>query len=233
MGFMGTTVGVGDAVGAFLDGEQAVGFEDAAFAVDPGGLDGVEPWTLDWQVAGDDADAVTRLLDLAVVVSDPVTDEVADVPGGVVPDQEQRLLAVGVELAAAPVEVVDGDGADRPAIDEPQPHPVGGVPVTRVGTQQQAVTGQRLGVRVVLRDRLFNQPQALICLDPGVQAGASQTAPPDLILEAQGPGRMRRGQPYQTVARTFLSKWVPPTFIRQGGLWPMSYFFVRTRDRDW
>jgi hypothetical protein len=38
MGFMGTRVGVGDAVGERLDGEEAVGFEDAAFAVDPGGF---------------------------------------------------------------------------------------------------------------------------------------------------------------------------------------------------
>ena len=182
---------------------RRVGFDDAAFAVDPGGFDGVEPGALDRQVAGDDPDAVAALLDLAVVVADPVAHLVADVPGGVVPDQEQRLLAVGVELAAAPVQVVDGDGADRPAIDEAQPHLVGGVLVGRVGAQQQAVAGQRLGVRVVLRDRLFDQPQSVILLDPGVEAGSSQTAPPDLILEAQDPGRMARGQADQAVARTF------------------------------
>src|SRR5688572_228327 len=51
MRFMGTPVGVGNAVGELLDGEQAVSFEDAAFGVDPGGLNGVEPRTLDRQVA--------------------------------------------------------------------------------------------------------------------------------------------------------------------------------------
>src|SRR5688572_19294357 len=146
MRFMGTPVGVGNAVGELLDGEQAVGFEDAAFAVDPGGLNGVEPRTLDRQVAGDDPDAVTILLDLPVVVTDPVAHLVADVPGRVVPDQEQSLLAVGVELPAAPVEVLDGDGTDGPSVDEPQPHLVGSILVGRVRPQQQAVAGQRLRV---------------------------------------------------------------------------------------
>src|SRR5437764_920487 len=33
MGFMGAAVGIGNAVGEFLDGEEAVGVEDAALAV--------------------------------------------------------------------------------------------------------------------------------------------------------------------------------------------------------
>ena len=115
MGFVGTAVGIADTVSELVDGEQAVGFDDAAFAMDPGGLDGVEPGALDRQVAGDDPDANAALLDQSVVVPDPVAHLVADVPGGVVPDQEQRLLAVGVELAAAPVQIVDGDRADGPA----------------------------------------------------------------------------------------------------------------------
>src|SRR5215211_223152 len=105
MWLMGAAVGIGDAIGELVDGEQAVGFEDAAFAVHPGRFDGVEPGALDGQVAGDDPDAVAALLDLAVVVTGPVADLLADVPGGVVPEQEQRLLASRLELAAAPVEV--------------------------------------------------------------------------------------------------------------------------------
>src|SRR4051794_25605716 len=122
MRLMGAAVGIGDALGELIDGEQAVGFEDAALAMDPGRLDGVEPRALDGQVAGDDADAVAAPLDLSVVVTDPGPDLLTDVPGGVVPDQEQGLFAVGMELPAAPVEVVDGDGAHGPTIHEAQPH---------------------------------------------------------------------------------------------------------------
>src|SRR4051812_34568780 len=203
MRLTGAVVGVGDAIGQLVDGEQAVGFDDAAFAVGPGWFDGVEPRAFDGQVAGDDPDPDAAPLDLAVVVTDPGADQMADVPGGVVPDQEQGLLAVRAELAAAPVQVVDGHGADGPAIDEPEPHPVGGVLLGRVGAQQQAVAGQRLGVRVVLRDRLLDQPHVAILLDPGVEPGSSQAAPPDLVLEAQGPGRMTCGQADQAIARTF------------------------------
>jgi hypothetical protein len=200
---MGTAVGVGDAVGEFIDGEQAVGFEDATFAVDPGRFDGVEPGALDRQVAGDDPDAVAVLLDLAVVVPEPVADLLADVPRCVVPDQEQGLLPVGVELAATPVEVVDGGGADGPAIDEPQPQPVGGVFPGRVGAQQQAIAGQRLGIRVVLRDRLLDQSERVVLLGPGPETGPGQPTPPDLILEPERPGGVTRGQTDQAVARTF------------------------------
>ncbi len=38
MRFVGAAVGVADAVGERVGREQIVGFDDAAFAVDPGGL---------------------------------------------------------------------------------------------------------------------------------------------------------------------------------------------------
>src|SRR4051794_16698324 len=94
--------GVGDAVGEVLDREEAVGFEDAAFAVDPGRFDGIEPGALDRQEAGDDADAGTGVLDLSVVIPDPGADVLTDVPRRIVPDQAQGLLAVRLELGAAP-----------------------------------------------------------------------------------------------------------------------------------
>src|SRR5215212_10003713 len=68
-GLMGAAVGIGDAVGELGDGEEAVGFDDATFAVGPGRFDGVEPGALDRQIAGNDADAAATLLDLAIVVT--------------------------------------------------------------------------------------------------------------------------------------------------------------------
>src|SRR3954471_2800187 len=103
MGIVRASIGVADAVRELVRGEQGVGFEDASLTVDPGRLDGVEPGALARQIAGDEADALPVLLDLAVVVADPGAHLLADVPGGVVPDHEQGLLAGGLELAAAPV----------------------------------------------------------------------------------------------------------------------------------
>ena len=200
---MGTAIGVADAVSEFADREEAIGFDDASLAMDPGGLNGIEPGALAREVAGDDADALTLPLDLSVVVTDPVADLVADVPGGVVPDQEQSLLASRAELAAAPIEIVDGDRTDGPAIDEAQPDLVGGLFICWVRSQQEPVAGQRLRVRVIRGNHLFDQPQLVVCLDPGLQAGSGQSTPPDLVLEAQDPGRVGRGQTDQAVARTF------------------------------
>src|SRR5215217_6398087 len=121
MRLVGAAVGIADAVGERVGGEQAVGFNDPALAVGPGGLDGVEPGALARQVAGDDAHPTTELPDLSVMAAEPVADLVAGVPGGVIPDQQEGVLAGRVELAAAPVQVVDGDGAHGSAVDEPQP----------------------------------------------------------------------------------------------------------------
>src|SRR5438067_5234310 len=142
MGLMGTVVGVGDAIGELMAGEQAVGLDEPAFAVAPGCFDRVEPRTFDRPVAGDDPDTHATLLDLTGVVTAPVADLVADVPGGVVPDQPEGIRAVGVELAAAPVQGVAGDGAAGPAIAEPEPPVVGGGVRGRVSAQQQASAGQ-------------------------------------------------------------------------------------------
>jgi hypothetical protein len=77
--------------------------------------------------------------------------------------------------------------------------------------EQQAGTRQRLGVRVVLRDRLLDQPEGLVRLGPTVQGRERQATPPALVLEAGT-------QVWWPAARR----------IRRSRL----LFFVRTRDRD-
>src|SRR5258707_6282849 len=101
-----------DAVDELVGGQQASGLNDAALAMHPFGLDRIEPRTLDRQVAVDDADAAPAPLDAPVVSADPGADGVADVPGGVVPDQQQRLLANRLEPGAAPGQVLGRHGAD-------------------------------------------------------------------------------------------------------------------------
>jgi len=77
--------------------------------------------------------------------------------------------------------------------------------VGRVCAEQEAVAGQRpSGPGSSFATACFHQPQSVILLDPGVEFwvepdGLHQT----LILEAQDPGRMTRGQANQAIARTF------------------------------
>ena len=79
-------IGTG-AVGDLVGREQPGGLNDGALAMDPLGLDGLEPRTLDRQIAGREAHPLALLVDLLVMAADPGSHHLADMPGGVVPDQ--------------------------------------------------------------------------------------------------------------------------------------------------
>lgn len=66
-----------DAVGDFLSREQACGLDYGPFAMDPFGVDGIEPETLTRQRTDQDADPVSRPLDGSFVVMDLVTGRAA------------------------------------------------------------------------------------------------------------------------------------------------------------
>src|SRR5215211_4477300 len=102
MPFMRAVQGGADAVDEVCGGEEASRLDDAALGMEPDGLDGIEPWALDRQVAVDDADSGARPLDLLVVSVDPGPDLSADMPGGIVPDQQQRRLSGSLQFGAAP-----------------------------------------------------------------------------------------------------------------------------------
>jgi hypothetical protein len=168
VGFMGAAEGVADTVDQLGSGEQPSRLDHAALAVEPHRLDGVEPGAFGRQGAGDDADAGAILLDLLVVGTEPGPDLGADVPGGVVPDQQQGRLAVCLESAAAPGQELGGDRADRAAVDEAQPDPLLPAAARRGRPDQQAVAGQRLRIGVVLGDCLLDQAQRPVVGGPGM-----------------------------------------------------------------
>src|SRR5215208_598569 len=204
MRFVGAVKGRADPLGQVAGGQQAVGFDDPALAVDPLRLDRVQPRRLERQVAVDDPDPAAEPLDGPIVLPDPGADRLADVPGGIVPDQQQGRLAGRLQLGTAPGQELGRDPADRPPVDEPQP----GRLVRRAirplpPADQQPVAGQRLGVGVILRDRLLDQPQRPVQLGPGVQGRARQATPPDLVLESEDPVGVADRQADQAVARTF------------------------------
>src|SRR5581483_11545746 len=131
----------------------------------------------------------------------------ADVPAGVVPDEQQRPLAQPLQLGAAPGQVLGRDRARRAAVDEAQPGLLVPAAVGAGPAHQQAVAGEGLGIRIALGDRPLDQPQRLVRLGPGGQGRGRQAAPPDLVLEAEGPVRVVRrqaDQADQAVAGAFL-----------------------------
>src|SRR5262249_40401021 len=93
MGFMGTAIDRTYTVRQFRSGEQAVRLRDLALAMHPLGFNRVEPRTLAGQEAGDQAHALAGLLDLPIVLAQPGAHDLAIMPGGIVPDQQDRALA--------------------------------------------------------------------------------------------------------------------------------------------
>jgi hypothetical protein len=91
-------------VGQFIRAQQSIELHDLALAMNPFGLDGVQPRALLRQKATDDPYPTAALLDFSIVFAEPSSDLPGDVPACVVPDEKKGLLAKSFELLAAPRE---------------------------------------------------------------------------------------------------------------------------------
>src|ERR687889_322205 len=142
---MRTTEDATDPICELISTEQHLGLCDLAFAMNPLGLDCIEPRALGRQKARHypHPSFATTVFDLAVVGADRASDLMALVPGGIVPDQKQGLLAPLLEPVAAPREELRGYGAHRPTIHEPKPS------LSEL-RQIKPVAGEGLRLRIIL-----------------------------------------------------------------------------------
>lgn len=203
MWFMSTIKVCTDAVCYFLGAEQTCGLHDVSFAMNPVRLDAVEPGALGGQVAGHNTYALASLPDLSIVCPEPVAHLVAHVPRDIVPDHDQSGLAHLFQLLAAPGQIVDSDGANRAPLHKAQPDLFWQGFRGSWTRNQQAITSQRLGVRIVLGHGLLNQTQRFPFCCPSVHVRLRDPAPPDFILKADGIFRVMRYQFNQTVSVSF------------------------------
>jgi hypothetical protein len=74
----------------FVSSEQSVGFDDLALAVNPLGLDGVQPRTLLGQKAADDPHSTSALFDPTVVFAEPSPDLFGDLPARALSQMSSR-----------------------------------------------------------------------------------------------------------------------------------------------
>src|SRR5205814_8678652 len=178
----------------FLCRQETCWFQNRPLAMHPPRFNGVEPGTLAGQWTDDQATA-TFALDTLVVGFEPLPYHFTAMPGGIIPDQQQRLLAMMDHAISDPGQIVAGHLADRPPVDKAQQHRI------RLG-QEEPVARESLAVQVCCGRLFFHEAQGLV-LRPGVQRRLSQAAPPDFILEAQRPGGLPHGQADQSVATIF------------------------------
>src|SRR6266568_1922142 len=97
-----------DTLGQLFRGKQAIGLDDVPLAVDPFGLNRVEPGALRRQQKGQDTHACARLLDVLVVLANPGANGLALVPRSIVPDQEPVGFALLEQALTAPVQELCG-----------------------------------------------------------------------------------------------------------------------------
>src|SRR5579859_396753 len=190
-------------LGHFLARQEPRWFDDRPFTMDPLRLNRVQPRALRRQEARDDAHPLAFLLDLPVVLANPAPHRPAEVPGGVIPHQQPDRDVLLFQLPTAPLQELGGHPAHRTTRDEAQPDLLW----LGFSAQEQAVTGQRFGIRISGCDRLLDQVQGLVWLAPGMQGGLGESTPPGLILVAQRPVRVCLGQADQAVALAFFRRY--------------------------
>src|SRR5690242_4955524 len=203
MSFVFTVKVATDPLSHLLGGQEPGRFDDRSFAMDPLGFNRIQPRAFRRQETGQDAHTVPLLLDLPIVLANPGAHGTTEVPGGVIPDQQQHWHLPLFEPDTAPVQELGRDGTDRAALDKAQPDLLW----LGAAAQEQAITGQGFGIGIRGRDRLLDQAQELVWLAPGMQGGLSESAPPGLILVAQRPLGMGLGQADQAVALAFFRRY--------------------------
>ena len=102
--------------------EQAIGLDNSPLAMNPLGLNRVEPGTLLGQEQGKNAHTLACSLHLLVLLTNPGADFLAGMPGGILPDQQPGGFALLGHLLAAPLQELSGDITHGAARHEAQRH---------------------------------------------------------------------------------------------------------------
>src|ERR687892_37510 len=113
---------VTDALGQFASCQQLISLHHFALGMDPVGFYRVVPGAFGGQGAGQNPYPPSFSFDLTVVLLNPALHFLAKVPGGVVPHQEQGLLAQHLQLATDPRKENGGYPADGASLHKTQPH---------------------------------------------------------------------------------------------------------------
>ena len=195
-----------NAFSQLLGREHSIGFHNSLLRMDPLRLDGVEPRALGGQEERQDANAFPSLFDLLVVLPNLTPNHFADMPGGIIPDQEPVALALGSQTLTTILQKPDRDRTHRAPGDEAQPDLRAVGIVGRSLLPQDAIAGQGLRVGVALFPALLNQTHRSLLALPGMHAWPAKAAPPDLIEKAGGPIRLRTGVGNQPIACVFFSR---------------------------
>src|SRR6266702_4221011 len=205
MCFIGTAKMGTNALSQLLSRKQPIGFNHGSLAMDALGLNRVEPGTFGRQKAGKDADALALSFHLAVVFADPGANELAHMPGGIVPNEQPSRFSLGLQLVTPPLQELRRDVADRAPRHKTQRHLIADRLLCWSTLPENAIAGQRFRIGVIFFPDLLFQAYRQVLTLPGMHAGQSKAAPPHFIQKADGPAKLLTGPSNQAVTGVFFS----------------------------
>lgn len=88
--------------------------------MDPLGFNRIEPGALCGEPKRQNTNPFACHIDLLVMLSNPGTHDLADMPGSVIPDQQPGRFALSLELSTTPVQKLRGDVTDGTSADKAQ-----------------------------------------------------------------------------------------------------------------
>jgi hypothetical protein len=196
-----------NALGQLFDGKPPIGFHNSLPGMHPLGLNRVEPGTFGGQKERQDAHPFMRLLDPAVVLTNPGLHVLTVVPGGVIPDQQKACLAPSLQVGTDPLQKLGGDGADRTAIHKPQRHLTAERGSCWTVLPKHPIAGKGFWIGIMLLPDLFHQTDRIVFALPGIEGGQSKPAPPHLIQKANRPVWLLTTPADQPIAGVFFTRY--------------------------
>src|SRR5450631_342508 len=203
MRFIGRPIVSRHPLGQLSGGEQAVRLNNIALTVDPFGFNRVEPGTLCGQKQGQNTHTLLFLLDLNIMLTNPGAYYLALMPRGIVPNQQPCGLPLFLQLRTTPLQKLGRHVTDWSSSDKAQRHLLTDWIRSRPFLPENAIAGQRFGIRIALLPRLFHQMDGMILVLPSMHTRQGKATPPNLIFKSDSPGRLLAGPSDQAVTGLF------------------------------
>ena len=93
---------------------------NSPFPMYPFWFNRIQPGAFGWQGTHPDANTLSQHRHLAIMFSNPVSNIFADMPGSVIPDQDQNPFTLGLKFFATPFQILSGQYTDWAIIDKTQ-----------------------------------------------------------------------------------------------------------------
>lgn len=169
-----------------------------------------------------DKHTLTILFDLMIILSDPSSCSSTDMPGSMIPDQNQHRFPSRLQFLAAPGEEMLAQGAVGIAFNKPQPDSFFPNQLRPDPALQQAMASQRFGPRIVFRQSLLLQSQWAIRFSPVIHVGLLKSASLGFVFETQHPIVMLLDQFDQPTSTLFLRRYSGSGLVSQCFARPIS-----------